>query len=91
MYVQVASWDAVREYGVPLEAGERLVRTYGSRWRKVLDPARERRSLAEPLPGAPPLLAAEVEFAIEHEMADVIEKYFPVYWQLAIDISMLHY
>ena len=69
MYVHVASWDAVREYGVPLEAGERLVRTYGSRWRKVLDPARERRSLAEPLPGAPALLAAEVEFAIEHEMA----------------------
>ncbi len=28
-----------------------------------------RRSLAEPLPGAPALLAAEVEFAIEHEMA----------------------
>ena len=56
MYVHVASWDAVREYGVPLEAGERLVRTYGSRWRKVLDPARDRRSLAEPLPGAPALL-----------------------------------
>ena len=69
MYVHVASWDAVREYGVPLEAGEHLVRTYGSRWRKVLDPVRERRSFAEPLPGAPALLAAEVEFAIEHEMA----------------------
>ena len=69
VYVHVASWDAVREYGVPLEAGEHLVRTYGSRWRKVLDPVRERRSFAEPLPGAPALLAAEVAFAIEHEMA----------------------
>lgn len=75
MYVHVASWDAVREYDVPLEVGERIVRTYGSRWRKVLERVRSERSLAEPLPGSPKLLPAEVEFAIEHEMAVTVEDF----------------
>ncbi|PYV27940.1 MAG: hypothetical protein DMG24_03370 [Acidobacteria bacterium] len=75
MYVHVASWDAVREYDVPLATAERIVRTYGSRWRKVLGPIRERKSLAEPLPGSPALLVAEVEFAIEQEMAVTVEDF----------------
>jgi glycerol-3-phosphate dehydrogenase len=75
MYVHVASWDAVREFDVPLEAAERIVRTYGSRWRKVLEPVRERKPLAESLPGSPKILAAEVEFAIEHEMAVSVEDF----------------
>ena len=75
MYVHVASWDAVREYDVPLATAERIVRTYGSRWRKVLGPIRERKSLAEPLPGSPALLVAEVEFAIAQEMAVTVEDF----------------
>ncbi len=75
MYLQVASWDAVREYDIPLEVGERIVRTYGSRWRKVLERVRDERSLGEPLPGSPGILAAEVEFAIEHEMAMSVEDF----------------
>src|SRR5579863_1130930 len=75
VYLNVAAWDAVREYDVPFEAGERIVQTYGSRWRKVLEPVRERRSLAEPLPGSPAILAAEVEFAIAHEMAVNVEDF----------------
>jgi glycerol-3-phosphate dehydrogenase len=75
MYTHVASWDAVREYDVPLEVGERIVRTYGSRWRKVLEPIRDERSLSSPLPGPPQLLPAEVEFAIEHEMAVSVEDF----------------
>ena len=75
MYVHVASWDAVREYDVPLATAERIVRTYGSRWRKVLGPIRERKSVAEPLPGSPALLVAEVEFAIEQEMAVTVEDF----------------
>lgn len=75
VYLHVAAWDAVREYDVPFETGERIVRTYGSRWRKVLGPIRQRRALAEPLPGSPGILAAEVDFSIEHEMAMNVEDF----------------
>lgn len=68
-FVNGASQMAVREFGVPLQAAERLVKTYGSRWRKVLDLSQTR----EPLPGAPALLEAEVLHAIRQEMAITLE------------------
>jgi len=68
-YVDYASWEAVRLFDVPHPVAERIVRTYGSRWRDVLQPIAEDRSLARPLPGSPTLIAAEVHFAIRHEMA----------------------
>lgn len=68
-FVQSAKEQAVQEFGVPLEVAERVARTYGSRWRLVLEPLRDERSLAELLPGKPALLAAEVDFAIRHEMS----------------------
>jgi glycerol-3-phosphate dehydrogenase len=69
VYVDYASWEAVRLFDVPHPVAERIVRTYGSRWRNVLQPIAEDRSLARPLPGSPTLIAAEVQFAIRHEMA----------------------
>ncbi len=75
VFVNYASWDAVREFNVPLPVAERIVRTYGSRWRMVLEPLRDQKSLAEPLPGSPTLLAAEVDFAIRHEMALSVEDF----------------
>ena len=69
VYVDYASWEAVRLFDVPHPVAERIVRTYGSRWRNVLQPIAEDRSLARPLPGSPTLIAAEVHFAIRHEMA----------------------
>ncbi|MGH9401990.1 MAG: glycerol-3-phosphate dehydrogenase [Terriglobia bacterium] len=68
-FVNSARTEAVREFGIALQTAERLIRTYGSRLPKVLEPARERRYLAEPLPGTPGFLAAEVLFSIREEMA----------------------
>ena len=75
VYVDYASWEAVRMFKVPIEISERIVRTYGSRWREVLEPVRDEPALAETLPGAPSLLAAEVEFAIRSEMAVSVEDF----------------
>jgi glycerol-3-phosphate dehydrogenase len=69
VYVNYAAWEAVRISDVPYPVAERIVKTYGSRWRAVLDPIRENRALAETIPGSTDLLAAEVEFAIREEMA----------------------
>ena len=75
VYVDYASWEAVRMFKVPIEIAERIVRTYGSRWREILEPVRDDASLAEVLPGTPSLLAAEVEFAIRSEMAVSVEDF----------------
>ncbi len=75
IFLNYASWEAVRLFGVPHEIGERIVRTYGSRWRSVVELIQEDKSLAETLPGSPPLLAAEVEFAIRHETALNVEDF----------------
>jgi len=74
-FVQSATENALREFPLTFPVAQRIVRTYGSRWREVLELAREQRSLAEPLPGSPTLLAAEVEFAIRHEMALKVEDF----------------
>jgi glycerol-3-phosphate dehydrogenase len=74
-FVKSATEDAVREFAVPSPVAERVVRNYGSRWREVLEPTREHKSLAELLPGSPTLLAAEVDFAIRHEMALKVEDF----------------
>jgi glycerol-3-phosphate dehydrogenase len=74
-YVRNATADATRDFGVPAQAAERIVRTYGSRWRQVVGPIRENPALAEPLAGDPPLLAAEVQFAIRDEMAENVEDF----------------
>lgn len=75
VYVDYASWEAVRMFKVPIEISERIVRTYGSRWREILEPVRDEPALAETLPGTPALLAAEVEFAIRSEMAVSLEDF----------------
>jgi glycerol-3-phosphate dehydrogenase len=75
VYVNYAAWEAVRMFDVPYPIAERIVKTYGSRWRSVLDPIRENRSLAATLPASPELLAAEVDFAIRQEMAVRVEDF----------------
>lgn len=73
VFVNYASWDAVRKFDIPHPVAERIVKTYGSRWNKVLEPVLTDPSLAELLPGSPSLMAAEVDFAIRHEMATSVE------------------
>lgn len=68
-FVKETMADARRDYGVPGPVAERVVRTYGSRWRQVLDLVRQDHFLGEPLPGSPAILPAEVEFSIREEMA----------------------
>jgi glycerol-3-phosphate dehydrogenase len=74
-FVLASTERAAAEYGLPRTVAERIVRTYGSRWPLVLGPVRENPQLAEPLQGKPTLLAAEVEFAIRHEMAVTLEDF----------------
>ena len=69
VYLNYAAWEAVRMFDVEFPIAERIVKTYGSRWRDVLDPIRDNKSLAEKLPGVQGLLVAEVDFAIREEMA----------------------
>jgi glycerol-3-phosphate dehydrogenase len=74
-FVRTATEQGVREFRLPPAVAERLARTYGSRWRRVLEPMREAKHLAELLPGTPTLLAAEVDFAIREEMALTVEDF----------------
>ncbi len=74
-FVRKATDEAGKDFGVPAQIAERIVRTYGSRWQQVLGPIRENPALAEPLAGNPPLLRAEVQFAIRHEMAANVEDF----------------
>jgi glycerol-3-phosphate dehydrogenase len=72
-FVKKATDEAVDQFGVPAPIAGRIVRTYGSRWQEVLRPIHDCPALAEPLAGDPTLLAAEVQFAIRHEMAANVE------------------
>jgi glycerol-3-phosphate dehydrogenase len=74
-YLEAARQEAAREFKIPPEAAERIVRTYGGRWRNVLAPIRQRPELGEVLPGVPALLAAEVAFSIQEEMAAGIDDF----------------
>jgi glycerol-3-phosphate dehydrogenase len=74
-FVRKATDEARKDFGVPAQIAERIVRTYGSRWQQVLGPIRESPALAEPLAGNPPLLTAEVQFAVRHEMAANVEDF----------------
>jgi glycerol-3-phosphate dehydrogenase len=75
VFVNYAAWEAVREFQIPHPIAERIVRTYGSRWRKVCEPVRSNPRLGETLPGSPTLIAAEVDFAMRHEMAVTVEDF----------------
>jgi glycerol-3-phosphate dehydrogenase len=73
-FASAAVDDAGREFNLEPAVAERIVRTYGSRWRAVLEPMHGSAELGERLAvtgggGEAPLLAAEAAFAIENEMA----------------------
>lgn len=74
-FVESATGEAVQQFRLEPATAERIVRTYGSRWPLVLAPMRGEPALARPLTGSPPLLAAEVDFAIRHEMAVNVEDF----------------
>ena len=67
--------ETAKNFGVGAPAAERIIRTYGGRWIEVLGPIRENPALAEPVGGSPPLLKAEVQFAIRNEMAANVEDF----------------
>lgn len=74
-YASTEASKAVWKYGVQPDVAERVIRTYGSRWDEVLSPIRADQALAQPLPGSPTLLGAEVDFAIRQEMAVTLEDF----------------
>ncbi|MGE5326158.1 MAG: glycerol-3-phosphate dehydrogenase, partial [Deltaproteobacteria bacterium] len=75
VYLNYAAWEAVRMFDIPFPIAERIVKTYGSRWRAVLDPIRADKSLSTTVTGSTDLLAAEVDFSIREEMAVCIEDF----------------
>lgn len=74
-FVEAATEAAIREFGVSPKAATRVVTTYGSRWRNVLEPIHSDPTLAETLPGESELLVAEVKFSICEEMAMTVEDF----------------
>lgn len=74
-FLKSAIEEAAGEFGIPPDVAGRIVRTYGSRWRRMLAPIREHQELGELLPGKPALLTAEVDFAIREEMALTVEDF----------------
>ncbi len=75
VFVKSAAEQAITEFRLQPPVAERIVRTYGSRWRSVVESIRGDGRLTEPLPGSPTLLGAEVDFAIRHEMALTVEDF----------------
>jgi glycerol-3-phosphate dehydrogenase len=75
VFLNYAAWESVRKFEIPYSIAERIVKTYGSRWISVLEPILADPALAKPLPGSPTILAAEVDFAIRHEMATNVEDF----------------
>ncbi len=73
VFLKEASADAVRLFNIPPASAERIVGTYGTRWVEVLEPIRSDCRLAEPLSTGSTFLAAEVVYAIQHEMAPTLE------------------
>lgn len=98
-FLTTAVSEASEQFGVPPHAALRVVNTYGSRWRRVLDPIKSERSLGDPLPGKSGILAAEVRFAVRDEMAVTLEDFLlrrsglswtaPAYAELADAVSKI--
>ncbi|MGH9446819.1 MAG: glycerol-3-phosphate dehydrogenase [Terriglobia bacterium] len=74
-FAQSSAAEARKEFGIPQESATRIVCTYGSRWRKVLEPVRARKQLADVFPGGAGIVAAEVRFAIHEEGAVTLEDF----------------
>ena len=74
-FVKAATEEAKRDFPIPAKVAARIIHIYGSRWREVLNPIHHQPQLAELLPGPHALLAAEVAFSIQSEMALRIEDF----------------
>jgi glycerol-3-phosphate dehydrogenase len=68
-FLRNAVREATNEFRISMGAATRIVSTYGSRWKKVLNPIHSHGDLRDPLPGTAGILSAELEFAIDEEMA----------------------
>lgn len=74
-FIRRSVTEATEKLGVKPEVAARIAGTYGSRWKAVLDPVREKPSLADPLPGPTGILPAEIHFAIQEEMTLTLEDF----------------
>jgi glycerol-3-phosphate dehydrogenase len=75
LFLASAIAEATTSFGTAPQAARRIAATYGSRWKKVLEPIQAKKSLGDSLPGAPGILAAEVYFAIREEMAATLDDF----------------
>jgi glycerol-3-phosphate dehydrogenase len=74
-FMNSAVAEAAGQFGISPPTARRIAETYGSRWRKVLEPIRSEKSLGYPLPENGDILAAEVRFAAREEMAATVEDF----------------
>jgi glycerol-3-phosphate dehydrogenase len=74
-YREAAAAPLEESWGVPRQAAFHLVETYGTEYLKVLAYARKSPDLLQPLAPDVPVLAAEVIYAVEEEMALSLEDF----------------
>jgi glycerol-3-phosphate dehydrogenase len=74
-FLDSAVEEATRRFSTRPETARRIAATYGTRWRKVLEPIQSQKSLGDPLLGCTDILAAEVYFAIREEMAATVDDF----------------
>jgi glycerol-3-phosphate dehydrogenase len=74
-YREAAAAPLEESWGVPRQAAFHLVDTYGTEYLKVLAYARQSPDLLQPLAPDVPVLAAEVIYAVEEEMALTLEDF----------------
>ena len=73
--------------GVPVETVRRMLGRYGDLLEEVLEPALERPELAEPVPGAPRHVMAEILYAVTHEGALHLDDLLARRTRISVDTS----
>ena len=73
--------------GVPVETVRRMLGRYGDLLEEVLEPALERAELAEPVPGAPRHVMAEILYAVTHEGALHLDDLLARRTRISVDTS----
>ena len=76
-----------RRYGLPADAVRRMLGRYGDLVEDVLEPVLDRAELAEPVPGAPQHVMAEMLYAVTHEGALHLDDLLARRTRISVDTS----
>ena len=82
---QFDQWQALaRDYGLPADVAQHLMRTYGSRADRVARLAADEPNLGERLHERLPMIGAEVLYQVRHEMAVTLRDVLARRWRLEL-------